>query len=186
MYREQRREQRPARRTRTAVGLLLSAGVGLAFALPGTAAADPPGPWQSYRSGPFTDAAGEVCSFPLSGHSVADQEKIRTLAVDSSGEPTEQEITGQLVFRYTDDATGAWTDENLTGTAWLYHHADGSQTWVVSGHLGLGIRAGNPYAAQGYSILGGSLTVQITADHYPYVTGHDGSTEDLCQELGRS
>jgi hypothetical protein len=87
------------------------------------------------------------------------------------------------VVRYTNESTGAWKDENLTGTAWLYHHADGSQTWVVSGHLGLGIHPGNPYAAPGYSILTGRLTLQITADHHPYVVSHEGPTEDLCAAL---
>ncbi|SEM43704.1 hypothetical protein SAMN05414137_1288 [Streptacidiphilus jiangxiensis] len=30
----------------------------------------------------------------------------------------------------------------------------------------------------------GALTLQIDAAHHPYVASHDGSTEDLCAELG--
>ncbi|WP_042414803.1 hypothetical protein [Streptacidiphilus anmyonensis] len=175
-------------RTCRAVGVLLTGGLALGLALPatGTASASPadqPGPWQPYRSSTFTDPAGNACAFTLTGVPVADREKIRTLAVDGSGAPTEQEITGQLVVRYTNESTGRSVDENLTGTAWLYYHADGSQTWVVSGHLGLGIHPGNPYSAPGYWILTGHLTLQIDAAHHPYVASHDGPTEDLCADL---
>jgi hypothetical protein len=169
------------------VRLLLTGGVALGLALPvsaASAAADEPGPWQPYSSGSFTAPAGHDCPFALQGVPVSDHEKIRTLAVDSSGEPTEQEITGQLVVRYTNLSNGRSADENLTGTGWMYYHADGSQTWVISGHLGLGIHPGNPYAAPGYWIISGRLTLQIDAAHHPYVASHDGSTEDLCAELG--
>jgi hypothetical protein len=172
------------------VGALLAGGVALGLALPATAAsaasaapADQPGPWQPYHSGTFTDPAGSACSFTLQGVPVADREKIRTLAVDSSGEPTEQEITGQLVVRYTNESNGKWVDENLTGTGWLFYHADGSQTWVVSGHLGMGIHPGNPYSPPGYWILTGRITLQIDTAHHPYVSSREGTTEDLCAEL---
>jgi hypothetical protein len=178
------------RRTRRTVGALLAGGLALGLALPVTAAsaasaapADPPGPWQPYHSGTFTDPAGSACAFTLTGVPVADHEQIRTLAVDGSGEPTEQEITGQLVVRYTDESSGRSADENLTGTAWLFHHADGSQTWVVSGHLGLGIHPGNPYSPAGYWILTGRITLDIDTAHHPDVVSHEGTTEDLCAEL---
>ncbi|MFI1097313.1 hypothetical protein [Streptomyces sp. NPDC020917] len=142
-----------------------------------------PGPWQPYRSTPFTDAAGDVCDFALHADVVQDGERIRTLAVDATGAPTEQEVTGPLVFRYTDVATGAAVDRDLAGTAWLFHHADGSQTWVVDGHLGLGIHAANPYQARGYSVLTGTLVLSIGTDHFPRVTAHAGPVEDLCATL---
>ncbi|WP_037606388.1 hypothetical protein [Streptacidiphilus rugosus] len=175
-----------ARRTgsRLMAVLALAGGLTLAALPPSTASADQPGPWQPFHAGPFTDAAGDVCAFALHSEPLVDHEQIRTLAVDGSGTPTEQEITGELVVRYTDEADGRFADENLTGTAWLFHHPDGSQTWVVSGHLGLGIHAGNPYAPQGYSILTGRIVLQITADHHPYLLAHEGPTEDLCATLG--
>uniref|UniRef100_UPI0005A76826 hypothetical protein n=1 Tax=Streptacidiphilus neutrinimicus TaxID=105420 RepID=UPI0005A76826 len=147
------------------------------------ASADQPGPWQPYHRGTITDPAGSACAFALTGVPVADREKIRTLAVDASGEPTEQEITGQLVVRYTNESNGRSADENLTGTGWLYYHADGSQTWVISGHLGMGIHPGNPYSPPGYWILSGRITLQIDAAHHPDVVSHEGTTEDLCAEL---
>ena len=173
---------------RRTVALALAAGAALTAAvLPAGAAhavhGSLPGPWQPYRSTPFTDVAGHVCAFTLHGDVVQDDERIRTLAVDATGAPTEQEITGPLVFRYTDEATGAAVDRDLDGTAWLFHRPDGSQTWVVSGHLGLGIHAGNPYQAQGYSVLTGLLALQIGTDHFPHVVAHAGPTEDLCATL---
>ncbi|MBY8878399.1 hypothetical protein [Actinacidiphila acidipaludis] len=142
-----------------------------------------PGPWQPYHAKPFTDAAGDVCDFALRGDVVQDGEQIRTLAVDAAGTPTAQEITGPLVLRFTDEATGGSVDRDLAGTAWLFHHADGSQTWVVDGHLGLGTHAANPYQARGYAVLTGGLVLSIGTDHYPHVTAHAGPTEDLCATL---
>ncbi|SEO64410.1 hypothetical protein SAMN05216267_103416 [Actinacidiphila rubida] len=142
-----------------------------------------PGPWQPYRSKPFVDAAGDVCDFALRGDVVEDGEQIRTLAVDAAGTPTAQEVTGPLVLRYTDEATGAFVDRDLAGTAWLFHHPDGSQTWLVAGHLGLGIHAANPYQPRGYSVVGGVLALSIGTDHFPHVTAHAGPTEDVCATL---
>ena len=170
-------------RTRRTVGALLAGGVALGLALPATASAAQPGPWQPYQSGSFVEPAGSACAFTLSGVPVSDRERIRTLAVDSSGEPTEQEIAGQLVVRYTNEANGKSADENLTGVGWLFYHPDGSQTWVISGHFGMGIHPGNPYSAPGYWILNGRITLQIDTAHHPYVTAHDGTTEGLCAEL---
>ncbi|RAG82511.1 hypothetical protein DN069_27030 [Streptacidiphilus pinicola] len=177
-----------SQRTRRTVGALLAGGLALGLALPAAAASaaapqDQPGPWQPYRSGTFTDPAGTACAFTLTGVPVSDREEIRTLAVDSSGEPTEQEIKGQLVVRYTNESNGRSADENLTGVGWLYYHADGSQTWVISGHFGMGIHPGNPYSAPGYWILNGRITLQIDTAHHSYVSAHDGTTEDLCAEL---
>ena len=169
-----------------AAGAALAALVLPAGQAQATAPAPPPalpGPWQPYHSTPFTDAAGDVCDFALHAYIVQDGEQIRTLAVDAEGAPTEQEITGPLVLRYTDEATGASVDRDLAGTAWLFHHADGSQTWVVDGHLGLGIHAANPYQARGYAVLTGPLVLSIGTDHYPHVAAHAGPTEDLCATL---
>ncbi|WP_410169494.1 hypothetical protein, partial [Actinacidiphila rubida] len=117
------------------------------------------------------------------GDVVEDGEQIRTLAVDAAGTPTAQEVTGPLVLRYTDEATGAFVDRDLAGTAWLFHHPDGSQTWLVAGHLGLGIHAANPYQPRGYSVVGGVLALSIGTDHFPHVTAHAGPTEDVCATL---
>lgn len=178
------------KRLRIAAALLAVAAVvgaaapASAAVRPGTAPDTAPGPWQPYRSSPFVSPAGDECAFALAGTVVRDQEEIRTLAWDSAGNPTEQEVTGPLVFRYTDESTGASVVRNLDGTAWLFYHPDGSQTWVVVGHLGMGVHAGNPYQASGHYVLTGRLVLAIHADGDPQVLLHRGPTEDLCTTLG--
>ncbi|MEY9968011.1 hypothetical protein ABIA33_006091 [Streptacidiphilus sp. MAP12-16] len=174
--------------SRTAAAHLLPGGA-LMSAVPSAGAVTPQsggdrGGWQPYRSSPFVAAAGTQCAFALKGDVVRDEERIRTLAVDAAGKPTEREVTGPLVFRFTNESSGASVVRNLAGTAWLYYHTDGSQTWVVVGHLGMGIKAGNPYQPPGHYVLTGRLILDIHSNGVPQLVAHQGATENLCDTLG--
>lgn len=165
------------------IGGVLGVAMVLLGAAPAGAAGGGGDGWQPYRSHNFVDPAGTVCAFGLEGQDVRDGELIRTLAVDGAGNPTVQEITGPLVFRYTNESTGASVERDLSGTAWLYYAADGSQTWVGDGHLGLGIHQGDPYMSPGYRVLSGRYVLHIHAGHEPQTLWLDGTQEDLCRTL---
>jgi hypothetical protein len=155
----------------------------LATAAP-AAQACAPSPWQPYRTSPFVDEAGTTCAFEVKGDIVVDQERIRTLATGPNGAPTEQEITGPLTIRFTNTANGASVTRDLAGTGWLYYHSDGTQTWVVSGHISLGIHVGNPYESPGEWVYDGRTVLETHPGVGPQVLSHQGATENLCTVLG--
>ena len=96
---------------------------------PAASAADAsPVPWQPYRTAPWTDAPGRVCTFGVATTIVADQEQYRTLASYPEGSPKVQEFRGPLVVRYTNTSTNESVVRDLSGYAWFRYRADGETT----------------------------------------------------------
>ncbi|WP_151082002.1 hypothetical protein [Nocardioides cynanchi] len=141
--------------------------------------------WTDYRSSDFTLAAGAVCSFPLQGHVVADQERYRPTETYPDGSPRVQEFTGRLVVEYTNLDTGASVTRNLTGRSDFEYLPDGSFTLTdVGGHFAVGLHPGDSPSTGFYVVNGVGSTVSFAADGHRTLTVSDGSTvENLCQTL---
>lgn len=169
--------------TRTwTLGLAAAATTAAMLAAPAHASSQ----WTDYRSSDFTLAAGEVCSFPLQGRVVADQERYRTTATYADGSPKVEEYTGKLVVAYTNVDTGASVTRNLTGRSDFGYFPDGSfRLTDISGHFAVGLHPGDSPAQGFYVVDGVGSTVDFAADGHRTLTVSAGSTvENICDTLG--
>ena len=143
-----------------------------------------PSSWQPFHTKPFEQKAGDVCAFALKGDIVKDGERIRTLAWDSAGQPTVQQVTGPLTIRFTNESTGASVVRAVPGIATMYYHPDGSQTWTGNGHMALAIHAGNPYGTPpGEYILNGGIDLELHPGVGAELVSLRGTSENLCDTL---
>ncbi|MEU8541532.1 hypothetical protein AB0C52_16340 [Streptomyces sp. NPDC048717] len=174
--------------------MLCAAGAGPAAAGPnertqnqvragGQAPGQEPSGWQPLHTAPFEQKAGDVCSFALKGDIVQDGERIRTLAWDTAGRPTVQQVTGPLTIRFTNESTGASVVRAVPGIATIQYHPDGSQTWAGSGHMAVAFHSGNPYHAPGEYILNGRIDLELHPGIGAELTSLKGTSENLCDTL---
>jgi hypothetical protein len=155
----------------------LLVAVCLVLAAPAVAAAK--SPWQPFRAADFDLPAGSRCPFELTGEVLLDREKIRT------NSPTQQEVKGPLVVRYTNEDTDESIVRNLTGRALIDTFADGSSRFtLLHGHLAVGLGAGDPGGPAFLVLSGRGFTVDFAADGTRAVTPGRGTTEDVCETLG--
>lgn len=173
----------------TAGATLAAAGLagGLAIASSTSGGGSPPGPWQDFRSAPFTDAAGEVCAFAVHGDIVKDEEQVRNLLTYPDGTPQEQQFRGPLFIRFTNESTGKSVVRDLTGTGWFFFTPTGAlQFGHGFQHMSLGIHKANAgmTPAPGEYYLSGTFDFAINADGTRNFTIERGSAENLCETLG--
>lgn len=161
--------------------VLLAAGL----AVPATASAATTGgiPWQPYRTAPWTDAPGTVCSFGVSTTIVKDQEQERILASYPDGDPKLQEFRGPLVIRYTNAGTGTSVARNLSGYGWFHYGTDGSIDAFIASHIGVTVHVGNAGWPAGEWVISGQSVVTVSSSGAINVRLIHASTEDLCQTL---
>ena len=167
-------------------GTLAAAGLtagGLAMASSPRSTGTPPGPWQDYRSQPFTQAAGEVCPFALHGDIVKDEEQVRNLLTYPDGSPQEQQFRGPLVIKFTNQSNGKSVVRDLNGTGWWFYGKDGTIYGRGTDHMGLGIHKVNTSPAPGEYYLSGTFDFVLNADGTRDFTFERGSAENLCQTL---
>lgn len=156
---------------------VLLVAVCLVLAVPAAAVAK--SPWQPFRSAPFDLPAGSRCPFELKGDILFDREKIRT------NSPTQQEVKGPLVVRYTNVATGESIVRDLTGRALIDTFADGSSRFTLEhGHLAVGLAATDPGGPAFLVLTGRGFTVDFAADGTRTVTPGRGTIENVCETLG--
>jgi hypothetical protein len=158
----------------------LAAGVAIASA---PTAGSPPGPWQVYRSQPFAYIPGEVCAFGVHGDIVKDKERVRTLLTYPDGKPQEQEFTGPLVVRFTNQSTGKSVVRDLSGTGWFFYGRDGATFGHGFEHLSISIHKVNTSPAKGLYYLSGAFDFAINPDGTRNFTVEHGSSENLCDTL---
>jgi hypothetical protein len=158
----------------------------LAMFLAVPASAGAASPWQPFRSAPFDLPAGSRCPFELTGAIVRDKERIRTLSTYADGSPAQQEVTGLLVVRYTNVATGESIDRNLTGDALIDLRPDGTiaRFTLVEGHLAVGLGAGDAGGPAFLVLSGSGFAVDFAPDGSRTVTTGTGTAENVCQTLG--
>lgn len=140
--------------------------------------------WKPYRTPPFDLPAGARCPFPLSGRTLQDQERIRTLATFPDGSPQRQEVVGRLVVRYVNQATGAHVDRNLTGTAFVDYRLDGSSTLTLrGGHFAVGLAATDPGGPAFLVLSGHGHAVTFAPDGGRTLALGTGRVENICRTL---
>ena len=169
----------------TAGATLAAAGLagGLAIAS-SPSGGSPPGAWQKFRSAPFTDAAGAVCSFAVHGDIVKDREQVRNLLTYPDGTPQEQQFRGPLVIRFTNESTGRSVVRDLSGTGWFFYTPAGALQYGHGfQHMSLGIHTVNTSPAPGEYYLSGTFDFAINADGTRNFTVEHGSAENLCETL---
>jgi hypothetical protein len=158
----------------------LTAGLAVASS---TSAGSPPGPWQDFRSKPFTQPAGEVCPFALHGDIVKDEEQVRNLLTYPDGTPQEQQFRGPLVIRFTNQSNGKSVERNLNGAGWWFFAKDGTTFGRGIGHMGLGIHKINTSPAPGEFYLSGTFDFVLNPDGTRNFTIEEGTAENLCETL---
>jgi len=159
-------------------------GLALVLALSSPAAANPAvtrGERSPLAETDRSYAAGEVCGFPMTVTFPVQQEFITNL-FDENGTLVGATITGKLVARVTNTASGASVDRTLTGLGTLTFGADGSETIDVGGTIGIAFR-GTDSPANEFDIVTGSSVLRIAADGTRTLLSSDGAIEDLCLTL---
>ena len=161
------------------VALLIAVGV------PATASAasDSGAAWQPYRTAPWTDAPGAVCTFGVAATIVTDQEQFRTLASYPNGNPRLQEFRGPLVIRYTNQATGASVVRDLSGYGWFHYGSDGSIDAFIASHIGVTVPVGNSGFPAGEWVITGRSEVTVSSAGAIDVRLINSTAENLCQTL---
>jgi hypothetical protein len=169
----------------TGAALVLAAlgGPAIAGAATASAATGTSGGWQTYRTAPWTDAPGAVCSFGVAATPVVDQEQDRTLATYPNGDPQLQEFRGPLFVRYTNMSTGASVVRDLSGYGWFHYGSDGSIDALIASHIGLTVDVGNAGFPAGEWVISGRSEVTVSSSGTIGVRLIDATAENLCQTL---
>lgn len=165
------------------VALLVAALCVPATASAATAASDSGAAWHPYRTAPWTDAPGAVCTFGVAATIVTDQEQDRTLASYPNGDPRLQEFRGPLVIRYTNQATGDSVVRDLSGYGWFHYGSDGSIDALIASHIGLTIPVGNSGFPAGEWVITGRSEVTVSSAGAINVRLINATAENLCQTL---
>lgn len=162
-------------------GLAVSAGL-LVAAYPAAASADSSGGWTpvSYQS--RDQAAGTVCSFELKTDFLSQAVEQRISATYPDGSPLRTDFRGPLIARFTNAATGAHVDEDLSGVGTLFNFPDGSSLWNVPDNIGVTVHPGDPYHAQGEYVFSGGAVIAVSATKQVVVLYQTKST-DVCAAL---
>ena len=146
-------------------------------------ASDTAGGWQPYRTAPWTDAPGAVCSFGVAATPVNDQEQFRTLASYPSGAPRLQEFRGPLFVQYTNMSTGASVVRDLSGYGWFHYGSDGSIDAFIASHIGVTVDVGNAGFPAGEWVISGRSEVTVSSSGAIGVRLINATAENLCQTL---
>lgn len=165
------------------LGVAISAGL-LVTASPAIASADTTGTgaWTPVTYTPRDYAAGSVCSFELTEDFPTQGVEEQVVAKNPDGTPLQTDFRGPLIAHFTNVATGAQADEDLSGDGTLYNLADGSSLWNVPDNFGLSIHAGDPYHAQGEYVLSGQSVVWVSPTHQIAVL-YQTKVVDVCAAL---
>lgn len=160
----------------------VSTGLLVAVLPSATASADSNGGWTPVTYQPRDYAAGTVCSYELKEEFPTQAVEQHITATYPDGSPLRTDFRGPLIARFTNVATGATVDEDLSGVGTLYNFRDGSSLWSVPDNLGVTIRSGDPYHAQGEYVLSGGSVVWISPTHQIAIL-HQTKSTDVCAAL---
>jgi hypothetical protein len=169
-----------------ALAAAASATVLLTTAAPASAATGT-GEWVPAPSGPFDQAAGVTCDFPVHGEPIVDEVKKMVLASYPDGSPKQEIYTGALIIRVTNTATGGSVDADASGSAVIDYKPGGSfamsSTWHVSGPVLVGFREGGGNLPRGLYILDGIYTIKFSDTGFKTVKMSAGTADNLCDDL---
>lgn len=163
------------------IGVVVSAGL-MAAAFPAVASADSSGGWTPVTYTPRDYAAGNVCAFELTEDFPTQAVEEQVVATYPDGTPLRTDFRGPLIAHFTNVATGAQVDEDLSGLGTLYNLPDKSSLWNVPDNFGVTIRAGDPYHAQGEYVLAGQSVVSVSPTHQIAIL-YQTKVVDVCAAL---
>ena len=166
-----------------AVVVAAALGVPAAASAARQAAAASSVPWQQYRTAPWTDAPGAVCTFGVTTSILVDQEQERVLASYPNGQPKLQEFRGPLVVRYTNTSTGQSVVRDLSGYGWFHYGAGGSIEALIASHIGVTVPVGNTGYPSGEWVLTGQSLVSVDSSGTINVRLLHATAENLCRTL---
>src|SRR5215471_11165274 len=169
-------------RMATGAALVLAIGVGVPATAASAATASTAG-WQPYRTAPWADAPGAVCSFGVTATPVDDEEQFRTLASYPNGDPRLQEFRGPLFVQYTNMSNGASVVRDLSGYGWFHYGSDGSIDAFIASHIGVTVYVGNSGFPPGEWVITGRSEVTVTGAGAINVRLITATAENLCQTL---
>jgi hypothetical protein len=145
------------------------------------------GEWIPAPSGPFNQAAGVTCDFPIHGDPIVDEVKRMVLATYPDGSPKREIYTGALIVRVTNTLTGASVDADASGTSVIDYKPGGSfamsSTWRVSGPVLVGFREGTGNLPRGLYIINGLYTLSFSDTGYKTLKMFTGTTDNICHDL---
>lgn len=143
-----------------------------------------PEPWQPFRTTNFTAPAGRYCDFDLAVTAVRDEEEVRVDARYPDGAIRVNEYRGALVSRFTNLATGASVERDLSGRGFEERYPDGTalKSFTVVGPFGFGFRDGDGFA-KGYYRLSGLHKVALTEAGVRSMAVDAGPEENMCETL---
>lgn len=144
--------------------------------------ADSTGGWTPVPYTARDYAAGDVCSFELKMDFPTQGVEQRIVATYPDGSPRQTDFRGPLIARYTNAATGAHVDEDLSGKGTLYNFPDKSRLWVIPDNVGLTVHAGDPYHAQGEYVLSQGSVVAISPTGQIAIL-YQNKVTDVCAAL---
>jgi hypothetical protein len=173
---------------RISLAAAASAAAVLLIATPASAAPrTDDGGWIPAPSGPFDQAAGVTCDFPLHGEPIVDEVKMRVLATYPDGSSKREIYDGALIMRVTNTSTGASVDADASGTAVIDYKPGGSfaqsSTWQVAGPVLVGFREGGGNLPRGMYILDGIFTLKFSDTGFKTVKFQVGGADNLCDDL---
>ena len=151
-------------------------------AAPAAAPATSSDGWTPVTYQPRDQAAGTVCAFELKTDFPSQGVEQRIAVKYPDGSPLETDFRGPLIARFTNAATGASVDEDLSGVGTLYNFPDGSSLWNVPDNIGVTIHPGDPYHAQGEYVLSGGSIIAISPTHQVAIL-HQTRSTDVCALL---
>ena len=154
-----------------------------AGAAPASAATASSVPWQQYRTAPWADAPGAVCTFGVTTSILVDQEQERRLASYPNGQPKLQEFRGPLVVQYTNTSTGQSVVRDLSGYGWFHYGADGSSEALIASHIGVTAPVGTTGFPAGEWVLTGQSLVSVDSSGTIRVQLLHATAENLCSTL---
>ena len=140
------------------------------------------GGWQPVTYSPRDYPAGDVCSFELKMDFPTQGVEERVAATNPDGSPLRTDFRGPLIAHFTNAATGAQVDEDLSGVGTLYNLLDGWSLWNVPDNIGVAVHAGDPYYARGYYVFSGGAVIAVSPAHQTVVL-HQTTVTDVCAAL---
>lgn len=165
--------------------VLLAATTLIAVTLGTAPASAAPGSdgWEPAPTPPYDLPAGARCDVPVHTEPLVDEVVQRVLDRRPDGSPSRVAYRGDLVVRVTNTESGTFHDADVSGSAIVDYHADGSQRWYVVGPVlaGVGENAGN--LPRGLYVLDGVYTMDISATGYKSVRLVRGSADDVCSRI---
>ena len=140
--------------------------------------------WVSVPVPPFERAAGVVCDFAVKGVPIIADLKKRTLSTYPDGTVRSELWVGPLIYRVTNESTGAQTTLDGSSEGVIVYNADGSRKYYLSGPLGLAIAEGKGNLPRGlWQVDSPYFTLEISAAGYQTLTMRRGTKENICLRL---